>query len=123
MKIYGAGEQEPHTRYSPAQCMGTRLAAVTGQPDAGHVSTSYVERSNLTLRMGNRRFTRLTNAYSKKVANHEHAVALSMMQYNFCRIHTTLRVTPAMQAGVTSRVCELADVVALLDTPRTEKAA
>jgi IS1 family transposase len=117
VKIYGAGEQGPHTRYSPAQCMGTRLAAVTGQPDAGHVSTSYIERANLTLRMGNRRFTRLTNAFSKKVANHEHAVALSMMHYNFCRIHASLRVTPAMQAGVADHVWSLQEVAELLNTP------
>jgi hypothetical protein len=104
--------------------MGTRIAAVTGKPEAGHVSTSYIERANLTLRMGNRRFTRLTNAFSKKVANHEHAVALSMMHVNFCRIHTTLRVTPAMQAGLASRVWELADVVRLIETtPPAEKAA
>jgi IS1 family transposase len=113
VKIYGAPEQT-EARYSPAQCMGTRLAKVTGQPESGHVSTSYVERSNLTLRMTNRRFTRLTNAFSKKVENHEHAVALSMMHYNFCRIHQTLRVTPAMAAGVTDHVWELEEIISLL---------
>jgi IS1 family transposase len=123
VKIYGAGEQGPSTRYSPAQCMGARKAHVTGSPDFAHVSTSHVERSNLTLRMGNRRFTRLTNAFSKKVENHEHSIALSMMHYNFCRIHKTLRVTPAMQAGVATRVWELTDIVALLDSPSAAKAA
>jgi IS1 family transposase len=115
VKIYGEGPKT-EARYSPAQCMGTRVAKVSGSPESGHVSTSYVERSNLTLRMGNRRFTRLTNAFSKKVANHEHAVALSMMHYNFCRIHQTLRVTPAMQAGISDHVWELSEVVGLLDS-------
>jgi IS1 family transposase len=123
VKIYGEGEKT-HARYSPPQCMGTRCAAVTGSPDAGHVSTSFVERSNLTIRMGNRRFTRLTNAFSKKVANHEFAVALTFMHYNFCRIHTSLRVTPAMQAGIATRVWELSDIVALIDAmPPAKKAA
>jgi len=81
-----------------------------------------VERSNLSLRMGNRRFTRLTNGFSKKVENHEHMLALFFMYYNFCRIHQTLRCTPAMQAGVTTHVWELSDIVALLDSPE-EKAA
>lgn len=114
VKIYGEGPKT-EARYSPAQCMGARKAKVSGSPDYGHISTSHVERSNLTLRMGNRRFTRLTNAFSKKVENHEHMLALSFMFYNFCRIHQTLRVTPAMAAGVTTRVWELADIVALLD--------
>lgn len=112
-KIYG---EPPKTeaRYSPAQCMGTRVAKVTGNPESGHVSTSFVERHNLTIRMSNRRFTRLTNGFSKKVENHEHMLALFFMYYNFCRIHQTLRVTPAMQAGLTDHVWELSEVVDLL---------
>ena len=118
VKIYGEGPKT-EARYSPAQCMGARRAKVSGQPNFAHVSTSYVERQNLTIRMGNRRFTRLTNAFSKKVENHEHAVALTMMHYNFCRIHQTLRVTPAMAAGVTDHVWEFSEVVALLDKPES----
>jgi hypothetical protein len=95
--------------------MGAKKAAITGKPDFKHISTSFVERSNLTLRMSNRRFTRLTNGFSKKVENHEHALALYFMYYNFARIHQTLRVTPAMEAGVSDHVWELEDVVALLD--------
>jgi hypothetical protein len=88
---------------------------LTGNPDKRHVSTSYVERSNLTLRMGCRRFTRLTNAFSKKVENHAHAVALHMMFYNFCRIHKTLRVTLAMAAGVTDKLWSMEGIVAMID--------
>ena len=116
MKIYGDGPKT-EARYSPAQCMGARKAHVTGKPDFAHVSTSFIERSNLSLRMGNRRFTRLTNAFSKKVENHEHMLALFFCYYNFCRIHQTLRVTPAMAAGVSSKVWELSDIVSLLDKP------
>ncbi len=115
VKIYGEGPKTA-ARYSPAQCMGARKAVITGNPDAGHVSTSHIERSNLTLRMGNRRFTRLTNAFSKKVENHEAMLALFFCYYNFCRIHQTLRVTPAMAAGVSTRVWELADIVNLLQS-------
>jgi hypothetical protein len=114
VKIYGEG---PNTeaRYSPAQCMGARKAVITGEPEHKHVSTSHVERSNLTLRMGNRRFTRLTNAFSKKVENHEAMLALFFFYYNFCRVHQTLRCTPAMEAKLTDRVWELSDIVGLLD--------
>jgi len=116
VKIYGASfNNSPEARYSPAQCMGARKAKIVGKPDYAHVSTSIVERQNLTMRMGNRRFTRLTNAFSKKVENHEHSVALHFMHYNFCRIHTSLRVTPAMEAGVTDHVWSLEEVVALLE--------
>ena len=101
------------TRYSPAECIGITSGTVAGYPDKKHVSTSYVERSNLTLRMGCRRFTRLTNGFSKKVENHAHAVALHMMFYNFGRIHKTLRVTPAMQAGVADHVWSLEEIAAL----------
>jgi hypothetical protein len=88
---------------------------MTGQPQHAHVSTSFVERQNLTMRMSMRRFTRLTNAHSKKVENHEHAVALHFMHYNFCRIHQSLRVTPSMQAGITDHVWELEEIVKLMD--------
>jgi hypothetical protein len=115
VKIYGPTPNTPETRYSPAQCMGTRKAAITGNPDFRHVSTSHVERLNLSIRMGNRRFTRLTNAHSKKIENHKHAFALFAMHYNFCRIHQSLRVTPAMQAGVTDHVWELEEIISLLD--------
>lgn len=113
-KIYGDVPADA-VRYSPAKCMGTRTTYVSGKPEAKHISTSYVERQNLTMRMSMRRFTRLTNAFSKKLENHEHAVALFYMHYNFCRIHQTLRVTPAMAAGLTNRVWELADIADLLD--------
>jgi hypothetical protein len=96
--------------------MGTRRAKISGEPDHAHISTSFVERHNLTIRMGNRRFTRLTNAFSKKVENHEHMLALFFCYYNFCRIHQSLRVTPAMAAGVTDHVWEIADLVALIDS-------
>ena len=101
-KIYGA---EPHgeKRYSPAKCIGAKKRQVTGEPDPIHVSTSYVERQNLTMRMHMRRFTRLTNAFSKKIENHACAVALHSMYYNFVRLHQTLKVSPAMAAGVTGR--------------------
>ena len=115
VKIYGepagtTGER----KYSPAECTGTRKTAIAGNPDPKHVSTSYVERANLTMRMHMRRFTRLTNAFSKKVENHAHAVALHFMFYNFCRIHKSLRITPAMAAGVSDHVWSLDEVVDLL---------
>lgn len=115
VKIYGEGPKT-EARYSPAQCMGSKKAVISGSPEFAHVSTSHVERSNLSIRMGNRRFTRLTNGFSKKVENHEHAMAVFFMHYNFCRVHQTLRVTPAMQAGLTDHVWELSDMVALLDS-------
>ncbi len=104
------------TRYSPAQCCGTRTHRITGNPDGGHISTSSAERMNLQIRMGMRRFTRLTNAHSKKVENHRHALALFFMYYNFARIHQTLRVTPAMEAGVADHVWSLEEIVGLLDS-------
>jgi len=97
--------------------MGTRKAIIAGNPDHKHVSTSYVERQNLTMRMSMRRFTRLTNAFSKKVENLEHAVALHYMHYNFCRIHQALRVTPAMEAGVSDHAWSLEEIISLLKTP------
>ena len=113
-KIYGTMNESPETRYSPAVCMGARKAIISGNPDYAHVSTSYVERQNLTMRMSMRRFTRLTNGFSKKLENLEHAVALHYMHYNFRRIHQTLRVTPAMEAAISDHVWSLDEVIALL---------
>jgi hypothetical protein len=98
-----------------AECIGARKERIEGDPDPKHISTSFVERQNLTMRMQMRRFTRLTNAFSKKVENHAHSVALHYMHYNFCRIHKTLRVTPAMAAGVTDRLWSVADIVSILE--------
>ena len=114
-KIYGAPSEEENRRYSPARCIGSDMKVVSGNPDPKHVSTSYVERQNLTMRMSMRRFTRLTNGFSKKAENHCHAVALHYMYYNFCRVHQTLRVTPAMEAGITDHVWEVSEIIALLD--------
>jgi IS1 family transposase len=111
--IYGA-PAEFETRYSPATCIGCKTAVVTGNPDPDHISTSFVERSNLSMRMGMRRFTRLTNGFSKKLENHGHMVALYFMHYNFCRVHKTLRVTPAMEAGLTNHVWTIEELIALL---------
>lgn len=114
-KIYAVPPQEGvTTRYSPAQCCGTKTHRIAGNPNDAHISTSYAERMNLQIRMGMRRFTRLTNAHSKKVENHRHALALYFMYYNFARIHSTLRVTPAMQAGVAEHVWSLEEIVELL---------
>ena len=113
-KVYGA-PAENHTRYSPATCIGCDMKVVSGNPDPKHVSTSFVERQNLTMRMSIRRFTRLTNAFSKKVENHAAAVALWFMYYNFCRIHQTLRVTPAMQAEISNHVWSVSELVSLLN--------
>ena len=114
VKIYGE-TSEGQKRYSPAECVGCERHAVVGYPDTEHISTSFIERANLTMRMGMRRFTRLTNGFSKKIENHTAAVALHLMHYNFVRIHSTLRTTPAMATGVTSKLWEIADIVALLD--------
>ncbi len=115
VKLYGASPNGPTTRYSPAPCIGTKTDIRSGDPDPAHVSTSYVERQNLTMRMHMRRFTRLTNAFSKKVSNHVNAISLHFFYYNFVRIHSTLRVTPAMAAGVTDRLFEMADLVAIVE--------
>jgi IS1 family transposase len=112
VKVYGP-EPGVETRYSPPVVIGAYPAVVTGNPDQAHISTSYVERQNLTMRMQMRRFTRLTNAFSKKVENHAAAVSLHFMHYNFARIHKTLRVTPAMEAGVTDHVWSLEEIVTL----------
>jgi IS1 family transposase len=114
IKLYGS-PAAPETRYSPGVCIGTETVYISGKPDPKHVSTSYVERQNLTMRMSMRRFTRLTNAFSKKVENHEHMLAIYFLYYNFCRVHQTLRVTPAMEAGLESKIWAVADMVALLE--------
>jgi IS1 family transposase len=114
IKLYGEGGGEGVVRYSPAPCVGEIKTKIIGNPDPAHVSTSYVERQNLTMRMSMRRFTRLTNAFSKKVENLEYAIALHFMNYNFCRIHQTLRVTPAMAAKVTDRLWDICDILNLL---------
>src|SRR5208282_587929 len=114
IKKYGEAP-EAEKRYSPAICVGADRQVVHGDPDPDHISTSYVERQNLSMRMGIRRFTRLTNAFSKKVENHMHALSIYFMHYNFVRIHQTLRVTPAMQAGVTDRLLSLEDMVGIVD--------
>jgi IS1 family transposase len=120
VKIYG--EPERHVRYSPLQCTGIRKAIISGNPESEHISTSFVERQNLNMRMGMRRFTRLTNAFSKKVENHEHMLALYFMCYNYCRVHQTLRVTPAMEAGISDHVWGLDEVIALLGSPQAKPA-
>ena len=114
IKHYGS-VPEAEVRYSPAQCTGVAPRRVCGNPDEKHISTSYVERNNLTLRMGNRRFTRLTNAFSKRWINHAHAIALHFFYYNFCRVHQTIKTTPAVAAGVADRIWTVADLVALLE--------
>jgi IS1 family transposase len=114
VKLYGPAPEGPEVRYSPAECIGCQKHGVAGNPDPRHVSTSYVERSNLTIRMSVRRWTRLTNAFSKKLENHVAAFGLFSAHYNFCRIHQSLRVTPAMAAKVTKRLWSVEDLVALL---------
>ena len=121
-KIYAAAPNGPETRYSPAECTGCEKRVVTGNPEKKHVSTSFVERQNLTMRMSMRRFTRLTNGHSKKVENHAAAVAVHFAHYNFCRAHMSLGkgVTPAMAAGVEARKWEIADLIALLPDSETK---
>ncbi len=118
IKVYGTEGQgkEDARRYSPAECTGIEKKRIAGNPDMENVSTSYVERQNLTMRMHMRRFTRLTNALSKKMENHMHAISLYFMFYNFCKIHKTLRVTPAMEAGITDHVWDLEEVIWMADT-------
>jgi IS1 family transposase len=112
-KIYGAAA-ENHTRYSPATCIGCDMKVVSGDPDPKHVSTSFVERQNLSMRMSIRRFTRLTNGFSKRIENHAAAVAIWFMYYNFCRVHATLRVTPAMESGLSNHVWTIEELCELL---------
>ena len=115
VKLYGPDKKEVQHRYSPSKVTGCQLAVIKGDPDPRHISTSYAERQNLTMRMQMRRFTRLTNGFSKKVENLDHAAALHFMHYNFCRIHRSLKVTPAMEAGVSDHLWTIDDVVALLE--------
>jgi IS1 family transposase len=122
VKQYGVPADQDH-RYSPPECIGMEIVPVAGDPDPDHISTSYVERQNLTMRMSMRRFTRLTNAFSKKVENLEHALALHYVHYNFVRIHKTLRCTPAMEAGVTDRLWTVRDIAALLERDSMVRAA
>jgi hypothetical protein len=119
IKTYESSLEE--TRYSPAVCTSCERKAIMGNPDPEHVSASYVERPNLTMRMGMRRFTRLTNGFSKKVEHHAYQVALHFMHYNFVRIHKTLRMTPAMAAGVTDRLRTIQDIVNLMPAPIAKK--
>ena len=122
VKIYGA-DAAGEKRYSPAECIGAVKHRIEGDPDPKYVSTSFAERQNLTLRMSSRRFTRLTNAFSKKIENHALSVALHYMNYNFCRIHKTLRVTPAMAAGVTDKLWGIGDIVKVLEDWEGPKAS
>jgi hypothetical protein len=114
-KLYGA-PAENDARYSPAVCIGCEMKTVSGDPDFKHVSTSYVERHNLSMRMGMRRFTRLTNAFSKKVQNHAAMVAIYAVHYNFARIHKTLRITPGMACGLSDHVWSLEEIVMMADS-------
>jgi IS1 family transposase len=122
VKVYGA-PPEAEKRYSPPECIGAEIRPIAGAPDPAHISTSYVERQNLTMRMSMRRFTRLTNAFSKKVANLEHALALHYVHYNFVRIHKTLRCTPAMEAGLVDRLWTVRDITTLLEAAEAQTAA
>jgi IS1 family transposase len=122
VKIYGTSP-EAQRRYSPPICLGAQKSEIRGTPDPEHISTSYVERQNLSMRMGMRRFTRVTNAFSKKLENHIPALSIYFMHYNFVRIHQTLRVTPAMEAGVTDRLWSLDDIVGIVDEWETNQKA
>lgn len=118
VKIYGTQGQtkDDHRRYSPAECTGTEKRVIKGNPDIRKISTSYVERANLTMRMNMRRFTRLTNSFSKKLENHMHAISLNFMVYNFCKPHSTTRVSPAMAAGVDDHLWDIKEIVMMSET-------
>jgi IS1 family transposase len=124
-KLYGpsGNDKSPETRYSPGRISSVEVAHIAGSPEKKHINTSFVERANLTHRMGMRRFTRLTNGFSKKFENHCHAISLHMMYYNFVRIHQTIRCTPAMAAGVTDRLWNMMDLVGLIESAECEAAA
>jgi IS1 family transposase len=115
VKLYGADREESETRYSPAECIGCRAIPIIGRPDPKHISTSYVERQNWSVRTSMRRYTRLSNGFSRKIQNHAAAIALNYFAYNFIKIHRTLRVTPAMAAGVTDRLWDSSDLIGLLE--------
>jgi IS1 family transposase len=115
VKLYGAAPESMKGRYSPAECTGIRKMPIEGDPDPKHISTSFVERQNLTMRMSMRRFTRLTNAHSKKVENHCHALALYFVWYNFARMNSAVRMSPAMAAGVTDKLWSMADIAEMVD--------
>jgi len=124
IKHYAAApEQSAARRYSPAECTGISIKSVEGNPNPKYISTSYVERQNLNIRMGNRRMTRLTNGFSKKAENHNHMMSIYFMHYNFVRIHKTLKMTPAMAAGVTPKLWEMADMVKVLEDWETARDA
>ena len=114
VKVYEATPNDEQRKYSPVECTGAEVKRISGNPDKKYISTSFVERQNLTMRMSMRRFTRLTNGFSKKVENLFYSVAIHFMYYNFCRIHKTLRVTPAMEAGIADHVWSLEEIVDLL---------
>ena len=122
VKLYG-NDRESETRYSPAECTGCRGIPVIGKPDAKHISTSFVERQNWSVRTAMRRYTRLSNGFSRKIENHAAAIALNYFAYNFIKIHRTLRVTPAMAAGVTDRLWDASDLVGLLEAEEREQRA
>jgi IS1 family transposase len=123
IKIYGDSDKQEEKRYSPAECTGTKTEIVNGTPSKKHISTSYVERQNLTMRMSMRRFTRLTNGFSKKLENHIAAISLHFMYYNFVRTHQTLRMTPAMAAGVVDSPMEVADIIRIMEEFEVENEA
>lgn len=121
VQIYGDVPTEDSKRFSTSQCVGTQKRKILGHPDPAHISTSYVERQNLTMRMSMRRFTRLTNAFSKKIDNHIHMLSLYFVHYNFCRIHKTLRITPAMKAGLTDKAHDIGFIVDMIDAQQKPK--
>jgi IS1 family transposase len=122
VKIYGEIDTEGQRRYSPATCIGCETHTITGSPDPDHISTSYVERSNLTMRMSMRRFTRLTNGFSKKVENHAEQIAIFMMVYNFQRKHMTLGTTPAIKAGIADHIWTVEEIIGLLEKQESKAA-
>jgi hypothetical protein len=122
VKLCGASTESAKGRYSPADCTGTIKTPIEGEPDPAHISTSFIERQNLTMRMHMRRFTRLTNVFSENVENHAYAVALHMMCYNFVKIHTKLRMSPAMAAGVSNTLWEIGDIVKLVEAAEAKPA-
>jgi hypothetical protein len=123
VKLYGPSSDSSKGRYSPAECNGIKKTSIEGKPAPEHISTSFVERQNLSMRMGMRRFTRLTNAFSKKVENHVHALSLYFVHYNWMRIHKTLRVTPTMAAGLTDKLMSWEDITAIMDAKEKDALA